>query len=86
MPGRLPLLATALDYVGRSNAPANVEGAHAPGAVELVAGEGQHIDVVLFDVDGQMAHSLDGVGVEKDAGLLTDRADFPDWRNWVFPT
>ena len=52
-----------------------VEHADALGAVEFVAGEGQHVDVLLLDVDGQMSRRLHGVGVEQDALLPADRAD-----------
>ena len=43
-----------------------------------MAGEGQHIDVLLLHVDVQMAHGLHGVGVEQDALFMADRADLRD--------
>ena len=59
-------LLAALDEVLEGDAPADVQGADALGAVELVAGQGEHINVHLFHVDGHVTHRLDGVGVEGD--------------------
>jgi hypothetical protein len=44
-----------------------------------VAGEREHIDVVGLHVDGDLADGLDGVGVEEDAFLVADFADFTNW-------
>ena len=49
--------------------------APALGAVELVAGEAQHINVLGLDVDGQVARRLNGVGVEQDALFPAHGAD-----------
>ena len=46
--------------------------------MELVAGQAEHIDVLLLDVDVQMADGLNGVGVEGHARFFTDGADFRD--------
>ena len=73
-----PLLGAALNDIDQREAPADIQGAHALGAVELVSGQAQHVDVLLFDVDFQVADGLNGVGVEGHAGLLADGADFRD--------
>ena len=57
---------------------ADEESAGALGAVELVAGQGEHVDVLGVHVDGQMAGGLDGVGVEGDLLLPADLADLGD--------
>ena len=72
------LLSTALDDVHQGEALADIQGAHALGAVELVAGQAQHINVLFLDVDMHMAHRLHRVGVEGHAGFLADRADLRD--------
>ncbi len=73
-----PLLSAALDEVGQDDALFGVEDANALGTVELVGGEGQKINVVFLHVDGDVAHSLDRVGVEENAGPAADGADLPD--------
>ena len=73
-----PLLRAALDDAYQGEAPADVQRAHALGAVELVAGQAEHIDVLLLDVDVQMADGLNGVGVEGHARFFTDGADLRD--------
>ena len=40
-----------------------------------MTGEGIQIDAQRLDVDGQLAHGLHAVGVEKDAGLAGDARD-----------
>ena len=72
------LLSAALDDVGGGDAATDVQGTDATGTVELVAGEAQHINIVVLHMDGQVAHSLNGIGVEEDTGLLADGTDFPD--------
>ena len=73
-----PLLGAALDKVLQLDPPAAVHGPHALGGVELVAGEGEHVDVVPDHIHADVAHRLDGVGVEEDAALPAQRADLPD--------
>ena len=73
-----PLLSAALDDIGGGQPSADIQDTHASRAMELVTGEGQHVDVVVLDMDGQVPHSLDGIGVENHARILADRADFPD--------
>ena len=43
-----------------------------------MAGQAEHVDVLLLDVDVQVADGLNGVGVEGHARFLTDGADLPD--------
>jgi hypothetical protein len=68
-------------------AAADEERADALGRVQLVAGEGEQVDVpeVALQVDGELAHRLGGVGVDDDRGVgllgdprqLRDREDDP---------
>jgi len=73
-----PLLPAAVDEVCDFCSVPDVEGADALGAVELVAREGEEVDVVLIDVEFEVADRLDGVGVEGDAVLAGDGADLAD--------
>ena len=73
------LLRAALDQVREDDAALGVEQADALRAVELVGGEGEHVDVVVYDVDRNVADGLDRVGVEEDACFAADRADLTDW-------
>ena len=68
----------ALDDVRENDALARIEHADALRPVELVAGEGEHVDVLLLHVDVQMPRSLHGVGMEKDASLFANCADLGD--------
>ena len=88
MPGtlRVPrahaaLVAAAVDLLGDLDArvaAADVQRADTLGAVDLVAGEREHVDVVLLHVDRDLADGLDGVGVEEDALLVAELADLGD--------
>ena len=40
-----------------------------------MAGEGQHIDILLVDIDVEMTGGLHGVGMEQDTFFPADRAD-----------
>ena len=40
-----------------------------------MAGEGQHIDVLLLHVDVEVSGGLHGVGMEQDTFFPADRAD-----------
>ena len=73
-----PLLCAALDETGDGYALPDIQSTYALGAVELVAGETQHIDVLGLDVNGQMSHCLYGVGVEQHARLPAYGADLLD--------
>ena len=46
-----------------------------------MAGEAQHVDVLFLDINVQMTGGLNGIGVERNAGGLTDSADFRDRQN-----
>ena len=70
-----PLLCAALDDVGQGDALPGIQHAGALGTVELMAGEGQHIDVLLIDIDVEMTGGLHGVGMEQDTFFPADRAD-----------
>ena len=71
-----PLLGAALNQIHQWKAPTDIQRAHALGAVELVAGEAQHIDVLLLHMDVQVSRRLHRVGVEGNSGFPADRADF----------
>ncbi len=76
------LVAAAVDLLGDLDArvaAADVERADALGAVDLVAGEREDVDVVRLHVDGDLADGLDGVGVEEDALLVAELADLARW-------
>ena len=57
-----PLLCAALDDVGQGDALPGIQHTGALGTVELMAGEGQHIDILLVDIDVEMTGGLHGVG------------------------
>ena len=58
------LLSAAVHEVVQDHALADIQRAYALGRVELMAGKGEHVDVLLPDVDADVAHGLDRVGVE----------------------
>ena len=70
-----PLLGAALDDVHQRDTAPDVQRTHALGAVELMAGQAQHIDVLGLDIDGQVARRLHGVGMEQHALLPAHGAD-----------
>ena len=72
------LLCATVDQVGEQNALAAVQCANALGAVELVGGEAQHIDVLRLHIDGDVTYRLDSVGMEQHALFLTNGADLSD--------
>ena len=76
-----PLLGTAFNQVLNGEALADIQGAYALGAVELVAGQAKHVDVLFLDVDVQMAHRLNRIGVEGHARFFANGADFCDGQN-----
>ena len=72
-------MAAAIDLGGNLNtwiAAANVKRTDTLGPVNLVRRQRQYIDVHGVDVDGNLADSLNGIGVEDDALLVTQLADF----------
>ena len=70
-----PLLGAALDDVGQGDALPGIQHAGTLGTMEFMAGEGQHIDVLLVDVDVEMTGGLHGIGMEQDAFFPADSAD-----------
>ena len=76
-----PLLGAALDDVHQRDTLAGVQHAGALGPVELVAGEGEHVDVLRPDINVQVSRRLHGVRVEQDSLFLAHRADLRDGQN-----
>ena len=76
-----PLLSAALDDVGEGDALTGVQHAHALGAVELVGGERQHVNILGLHVNVQVARRLHRVGVEQHALLPAHRADLRNGQN-----
>ena len=72
------LLRTALDDVRQGDPAPGIQCPDALGGVELVARDGQHVDVHGLDVDGRVAGGLHGVGVEEDLLLAAESADLGD--------
>ena len=56
----------------------HVQRSHALRPVDFVRAHRHQIDVVLYDVDRNLAHGLHPVGMEQDAFLMRDFADFAD--------
>ena len=73
-----PLLSAALDDVHQGEALPAVERANALGAMELMAGQAQHIDILFLHIDVQVTNGLNGIGVEGHPGLLADSTDLSD--------
>ena len=76
-----PLLSASLNDVHQGEALADVQRANALGAVELVGGQAEHIDILLLDVNVQVSRRLNRVGVEGNPRFLADGADFRDGKN-----
>lgn len=72
------LLLAAVDEVGQQDALPDVEGADPLGGVDLVAGEGEHVDLLGLHVDRNVADRLHRVGVEPDAPFAAELADLGD--------
>src|SRR6266849_2922894 len=73
------LVAPAIDDGGELHAriaAANIKRTDALGTIDLVAAQGQQVDVVLLDVDRNLANGLDAVHREEDTVLLGQLADF----------
>ena len=73
-----PLLGAALDDVGQGDALPGIQHAGTLGTMEFMAGEGQHIDVLLLHIDVEVAGGLHGVGVEQDTLFMAHGADLGD--------
>lgn len=77
VPARRPRsCAPPVDQIGKRDAFADKQRAHAFRPVEFVRGERKQVDVLLLDVDRQCAGRLYSIGVEQNAVLLADGADF----------
>ena len=77
-----PFLTAALNEVLQpQGAFADIEDARALGTVELMARQGQQIDVLGRYVNVQVARCLDGVGMEQDALFPADCADLRNGLN-----
>src|SRR5580658_9429707 len=75
------LVAAAVDNGGKLHAriaPANIQRADALRAINLVAADGQQVDVVFLHVHRNLAYSLHAVHGEENAVFLGDFADFGD--------
>ena len=69
-----PLLAAAKQHIGRLNAPPHIERTRSPGAMELVGGQAEQVNVLRLHIQRQMARRLDGVGVKQHLPLAAERA------------
>src|SRR6267154_1634386 len=73
------LVAAAIDNGGKLNAwvaTANVERTDTFGSIDLVAGYREQVNVVLLDVDWNLANGLHTIDSENDAVFLGNLADF----------
>ena len=69
------LVMSAIEKLAETRTALDEERANAFGGVELVAGDGEKIELQGFDVDGNFSGGLHGVGVEVDVGFGGDAAD-----------
>jgi hypothetical protein len=71
-----------MNHGGKTNAAADVEDADSLGRVDLVTGEREKVNVleeaVWADVEGKLAASLYGVGVEESAARVRDSRERVD--------
>ena len=74
-------LGAAVDQIGQAQTLAAVENADALLGMDLVSGQREHIDVLLFHVDLHIADGLDRIGVEQNAVLFADGADLRNGLN-----
>ncbi len=74
-------MAAAVDERRDAHSLAHEERSHALGAIELVRGQRQQVDVHLADVHRHVADGLHRVRVEDDLSLAADGADLPDGLN-----
>src|SRR5437899_8296280 len=73
------LVAAAIDNGRKLNAwvaATNVERTDTFGSIDLVAGDGKKVDIVLLDVDWDFANRLHPIDREDDAVFLGNLADF----------
>ena len=69
------LLRAALDQIGQTDPFAGIQHTAALGAVELMGGEGEHIDLLRDYVNVQVTCRLHGIGVKQDALTAAHGAD-----------
>ena len=74
----VPLLGPALNEVPEPDGLLAVQGPDALGGMELVAGEGEHVDIVRLHIHRNVSHSLDGVGVKEDPPFPAQGPNLPD--------
>ena len=55
------LLVTADDERGKRNPFPDIENPHALGSMELMTGQGQHVDMAVFHIDGDFTRNLNCV-------------------------
>ena len=72
------LLAAATNKWLEADARTDVERANALGCIHLVPDDGEQVNVKLDDIDGELADSLGGIGVQEDAVLMGDGGEFGD--------
>jgi hypothetical protein len=72
----LALVRAAMEHRGETNVFADEEDADTLGGVDLVAGEGEQVDVFqgafCAEVQRELGRGLDGVGVEQSARSVSD--------------
>ena len=74
-----PLLPSAVDQGDHLGHPtSDVQGTNPLGAVDLVPRDGQEIHTQRLDMDGNLAESLDRIGVEQDVPLAAHLGDLGD--------
>src|SRR5690606_11666075 len=67
-------LSAALNQRQEPYSLADIKTSYAFGAVELVSGEGEHVNVHFLNINRNMSHCLNSVGMENDAVLSADFA------------
>src|SRR5205809_369763 len=70
------LVMTSVEKLTQTRSAADVKSADSLGRIQLVAREGEQIDLERVDIDGDFSCGLHGVGVEVDVSFLGDAADF----------
>ena len=75
------LLGAAVDQVLKADAPADIQGAAAFGAMNFMAGKGHQVNALGFYVDGHVAYRLNRVGMEQNLVLFAHRRQFGNGLN-----
>ena len=75
------LLPAALDQGGQPQRLFHIQGPYPLGSAELVAGQGEQVHVPRLHIHRDVAHRLDGVGVEEHLVGLGDGADLSNGLN-----